>query len=257
MEHLGRAILLLLHRYHLITCTGASHGLGKAIACCYAREGASLVLISPPATGDDLKATEKQCTSEGCARCECITADLADVSSCDQLCKQLANKNIDVLVNNAGMFGPSGEEQGPLKGDPGEWAKMMVVNVLAPMCLTRYLAPKMVDKGEGYIINIGDVEGCHTGPHHPAYAASKHGLRGFSLSCYEALREKNIKVCLVEPGNVGGTAMQEETSKGSEGQGMMTAEDVAEACMFPFRVSRNCVPAEIVLKAAQRGGVAA
>lgn len=104
-------------------------------------------------------------------------------------------------------------------------------------------------QGEGWIINIGDVEGWHTGAHHPAYAASKHGLRGWSMSCYEALRDKNIKVTLVSPGNVKSTAMQEETGKGEGGQGQIMPEDVAEACLFPFHLSGNCVPEEIVLKA--------
>lgn len=177
--------------------------------------------------------------------------DLTDPKACDQLCQTLASKNIDVLVNNAGLFGPSGEEQGPLKGNPDEWDKVIAVNLKAPMRMMRHLAPKMVDKGHGCIINIGDVEGLHTGPRHPAYAASKHGLRGFSLSAYEALREKNVKVVLVSPGNVAGTGMMEAIEKAGGKQGAMAPEDVAEACLFPFRVSRNCVPSEIVLKAAQ------
>jgi NAD(P)-dependent dehydrogenase (short-subunit alcohol dehydrogenase family) len=52
----------------------------------------------------------------------------------------------------------------------------------------------MKEKGEGYIINITDVESSHTGPHHPAYAASKWALAGFSHACYEALRPYGIKV---------------------------------------------------------------
>jgi NADP-dependent 3-hydroxy acid dehydrogenase YdfG len=88
------------------------------------------------------------------------------------------------------------------------------------------------------------------GPHHPAYAATKAGLRGWSLACYEALRDKNIKVVLVSPGNIAGTEMQEQTGKGEQ-QGKILPEDVAEACLFAFRLSENCVPSEIVLKAVQ------
>ena len=117
------------------------------------------------------------------------------------------------------------------------------------MRLTRHFAPKMASKGEGWIINMGDVQGLHTGPRDPAYAATKHGLRGWSLSCYEQLREHNVRVVLVEPGNVKGTAMQAETAMGEAGQGQIAAEDVAQAALFCFRVSDNCVPEEIVLKA--------
>lgn len=130
---------------------------------------------------------------------------------------------------------------------------MIHVNMLAPMALTRDIASKMVSKGQGYIINIGDVEGAHTGPRHPAYAATKHGLRGFSLGCYEALREKGIKVCLIDPGNVASTKMQEETEKGAAGQGKIDVQDVAAAAMFCFQVSDNCCPCELELKAVRAG----
>jgi len=103
-------------------------------------------------------------------------------------------------------------------------------------------------QGYGHIINIGDVEGSHSGPHHPAYAASKAGLRGWSNACYEALRDKGVHVTLIEPGNVEGTKMNQETDKAGD-QGAIQADDVAQACLFAFRVSKNCVPSEIMLKA--------
>jgi short-subunit dehydrogenase len=80
------------------------------------------------------------------------------------------------------------------------------------------------------------------------YAASKAGLRGFSMACYEALRDKGVHVTLIEPGNIKGTRMMEKTDKAG-GQGEMEPDDVAQACLFVFRVSENCVPSEIVLKA--------
>ncbi len=55
-------------------------------------------------------------------------------------------------------------------------------------------APGMKSKGEGYIVNISDVEAKHTGPAHPGYAASKWAMSGFSHACYEALRPHGIKV---------------------------------------------------------------
>jgi short-subunit dehydrogenase len=80
------------------------------------------------------------------------------------------------------------------------------------------------------------------------YAASKAGLRGFSNACYEALRDKGVRVTLIEPGNIKGTKMLEETDKAA-GQGTIEPDDVAQACLFAFRVSKNCVPSEIQLKA--------
>lgn len=226
---------------------GASGGVGMAIACAMAREGAEMHLVGGPTSPPDK--CEQECKNMGASKVETHQCDLSDPSAIDKLCQTVGD--IDVLVNNAGEFGPSGEEQGPIKGDPNEWDRVMKVNLMGPMRLTRHFAPKMVDKGDGFLINIGDVEGLHTGPRHPAYAASKHGLRGYSLSAYENLRDKGVKVCLVTAGNVHSTGMAEATDKTHAGQGEISPEDIAEACLFCFRVSGNCVPSEVVLKAVQ------
>lgn len=240
------------HCFILIPSTGASRGVGASIACAFAREGAKLHLVCGPLSGDEGKEVESKCKGEGATSCECHTCDLSDPKQCDDLCKKLTD--VDVLVNNAGIFGPSGEEQGPLKGNPDEWDTVLKTNLSAPMRITRMIAPKMVQKGDGYILNIGDVEGLHSGPHHAVYAASKAGLRGFSMSCCELLRDKGIKVCLISPGNIKGTSMAEGTTK-SGGQGAIAPEDVAEACLFAFRLSDNCVPSEVVLKALKPGNM--
>lgn len=221
--------------------------MGAAIAQAFAREGASLHLVCQPSSQNEGQQIVDKCKSAGAKMCECHCCDLTNTSACNELCSKLGH--VDVLVNNAGEFGPSGEDQGPVKGNPDEWEHVVKLNLNIPMRLTRMFAPKMCDKGDGYILNIGDVEGVHTGPRHPVYAASKHGLRGFSLSTYEALRSKGIHVVLVSPGNVQGTSMADSTSKHEGKQGFISPEDVAEACMFAFRVSNNCVPSEIVLKA--------
>ena len=236
-----------------VVITGANKGIGAAIAKAFARENCKLQLVCPPTASDDMKKVESECQG-ACASCECITCDLSDMKQCDQLCNKLSS--VDVLVNNAGIFGPSAaEEQGPLKGNPDEWAKVINTNLTSVMRLTRHLAPKMVEKGSpAVIINIGDVEGLHTAPQHAVYAASKAGLRSFSLSCYEKLRDKNVSVVHIAAGNVEGTDM---VSAKEGGQGSMTAEDVAEACLFVFRLSDNCVPEEIVLKAMKSGTASA
>lgn len=241
--------LVALNLLSFLCMTGASHGVGAAIATAFAREGAKVHLVASPRSQEELRQCEANCKSMGSSKCECHVCDLSKGEDCANLCSKLGGADIDVLVNNAGVFGPSGEEQGPLKGNPDDWHEVIHTNLNAPMVLTRHLAPKMVEKGRGYIINIGDVEGSHSGPHHAVYAASKAGLRGFSMSCYESLRDKGVHVTLIEPGNIKGTKMMEETEKASGHQGAIEPDDVAQACLFAFRVSENCVPSEIVLKA--------
>jgi len=129
-----------------VCVTGASHGVGAAIATAFAREGAKVHLLCRPRSKDDLQKVEANCRSMGCADCQCHTCDLSKSEECANLCSKLSGIDFDVLVNNAGMFGPVGEEQGPLKGNPEEWHEMIHTNLTAPMALTRHLAPKMVEK---------------------------------------------------------------------------------------------------------------
>ncbi|KAL4429337.1 hypothetical protein ABPG77_005111 [Micractinium sp. CCAP 211/92] len=245
-----------------VLITGASTGVGEVLACCLAREGAKLILISEEKTKDQLKQardggwvaavtgsprTAEKCKSEGCSSVDTVTCDLADSSKVQSCAEKLAGQGVDVAIMNAGVF--VGGPDDPLKGNPDEWERMFKVNVLAPMRLVRQLAPKMCDKGSGWIICIGDVESVHTGPSHPAYAASKYALRGFCKSTYEALRDKGVHVMNIAAGNVRGTAMAEKTAK-QGGQGAVDPQDIAEAVLLGLRVSPNCVPEEIVLKAA-------
>ncbi|EFN53250.1 hypothetical protein CHLNCDRAFT_137162 [Chlorella variabilis] len=233
--------------------TGASRGIGAAIACALAKEGASLTLVAHPHHEQDLKQCADKAKSCGAKECETQCVDFADTAAVQKLAEQCASKGFDVLINNAGIFGShQAEELGPLKGNPDDWDRVMKVNALAPMRLIRALAPKMAEKGSGWIINVGDVEAIHEGPHHAAYAASKYALRGFGLSAYESLRQHNVKVVDIAPGNVKDTGMAKKSDMHG-GQGAIAPEDVAEAVLFCFRCSANCVPEEIVLKALKPG----
>ncbi|KAL4435881.1 hypothetical protein ABPG77_000643 [Micractinium sp. CCAP 211/92] len=236
--------------------TGASRGIGAAIACALAKEGASLTLVAHPHHEQDLKQCADKAKGCGAKECNTHTIDFADTAAVQKFADQCASQNYDVLINNAAIFGShKAEELGPLKGNPDDWDRVMKVNALAPMRLIRSLAPKMCDKGEGWIINIGDVEAVHEGPHHPAYAASKFALRGFGLSAYEALRKHNVRVVDIAPGNVAQTGMADKSDMHG-GQGAFNPDDVAEAVLFCFRLSKNAVPEEIVLKAVKPGTAA-
>jgi short-subunit dehydrogenase len=129
-----------------VCVTGASHGVGAVIAAAFAREGAKIHLLCRPGSEDELRKVEANCRSMGSPQCVCHTCDLSKSEECANLCSKLSGADIDVLVNNAGVFGPVGEEQGPLKGNPEEWHEVIHTNLTAPMALTRHVAPKMVEK---------------------------------------------------------------------------------------------------------------
>jgi short-subunit dehydrogenase len=121
--------------------------------------------------------SQQECKSEGASSCECYSCDLGQQDQLTDFINQVENKSIDVLINNAGTFVPA-EEEGPLKGDAARWHDMLHVNLTAPMFLTRAVAPKMVDKGAGCIINIGDVEGLHS-----KYTCALHAISHLLVMC--------------------------------------------------------------------------
>mmetsp|Transcript_60850 Transcript_60850/g.101023 ORF Transcript_60850/g.101023 Transcript_60850/m.101023 type:complete len:135 (+) Transcript_60850:3-407(+) len=124
---------------------------------------------------------------------------------------------------------------------------MLFLNLHAPMRLTRRLAPGMADRRKGVIINIGSVAGVEPmSGTFAAYAAAKHGLRGWSTSIYQSLREYNVKVCLVSPGFVNTPLVSEDLPLIREN--MIQPEDLSELCLLPFRVSSACVPTEVTLR---------
>jgi short-subunit dehydrogenase len=221
--------------------TGASRGIGQAIARALAAEGARLFLVGR-STGD-LENTAARCRDDGAGAVAVRSLDLADSTAVEELCEELLdNGGVDVLVNNAGVF-VGGT---PLEGDPADWERGLRLNVLVPMHLTRRLAPAMAKRERGLIINLGSVaaiEGMQTAG---AYATTKHALRGWSLSCYQALRGYGIKVVLINPGFVA-TDMTAGV-EGADRSRMLSPGDVAEAAMLAVRTRPACCPEEITLR---------
>jgi len=230
----------LEHQIALVT--GASRGIGRAIAVALARERASVVLSAR--SEDDLRETASLCERAGAPATHVWPLDLADGQAIDELCEQLleTHGHVDVLVNNAGAS-ISGHA---LDGDPDAWERGLRLNVAAPMRLTRRLAPGMQQRERGTIINIGSIAAIEGMTNSGAYAASKHALRGWSLSCYEKLRNAGVKVTLINPAFV-----DTEMTAGVEGADrsrMLAPADIAEAAMLAIRSSPACCPQEVTLR---------
>jgi NAD(P)-dependent dehydrogenase (short-subunit alcohol dehydrogenase family) len=170
------------------------------------------------------------------ARC-----DLTDPSSMEDLAVMVSKEHggLDVLVANAGML--KGGEM--LDSDCDDWDLMMKVNLMAPMRLTRLFAPDMIKKGEGTIIFTGSLAG-YRPTSMVAYSASKYGIKGWAMSCYESLHQHGISVTVIEPGFVD-TPMVKEAPGNHDL--FLKPSDIAEAALLPFKFS-NAVPTEIVLR---------
>lgn len=172
-----------------------------------------------------------------------FSSDLTSAAAREKLVQDInsAHGPIDVLVNNAGMGSPP---SGPLDFDMDATETMLQLNLHAPMHLTRLVSPAMAEAKKGVIMFTGSVAGVEPMQGACTYAATKWGLRGWALSCYQNLRVHGIKVVIVHPGMVA-TSMSQGFGKE---QLMIQPEDVAEAFFLALKMKQSCTPVEIVLR---------
>jgi len=180
-----------------VLITGASSGLGAALARQLAARGAVVGLVAR--RRDRLGEVLADCrrTSPGSAM---LVADLADTSKLHDLALRAWDVlgGIDVLINNAAI-----PKRRPVTAlDPDEVENVMRVNFFAPMRLTLALLPRMLARGGGVIVNVSSVGGRLGIIHESAYCASKFALCGWSEAMAVDLHGSGISVKLIEPGPV-------------------------------------------------------
>lgn len=177
--------------------TGASRGIGRAIAVALAADGATVVLSGR--SEPDLQATARQVTAAG-GTAEIIGADLANEADIRNLVQRTHQrcKRLEILVNNAGITHSAPLEETTTEDLDRCWA----INARAPYILCREALPLLKQAQRGTIINISSVVGVKGYPLQSAYTASKHALRGLSMSLAEELRGSNVRVHVICPGGV-------------------------------------------------------
>ncbi|MGH3576132.1 MAG: SDR family NAD(P)-dependent oxidoreductase [Mycobacterium sp.] len=180
-----------------VLITGASSGLGAALARRLAAEGAVVGLIAR--RRDRLDEVLADCRRSSPAS-QMWVADLADTAAVGELARQAWDglDGIDVLVNNAAI--PKRRPVAEL--DPDEVEGVMRVNFFAPMRLTLGILPRMLARGSGMIVNVSSVGGRLGIIHEAAYCASKFALCGWSESMAVDLHGTGVSVKLVEPGPI-------------------------------------------------------
>ena len=177
--------------------TGASSGIGEAFAEVFAAAGFDVAITAR--REDRLRALAVRLEERHGVRAHVIVADLAERDAVDQLCAELASRNlhVDVLVNNAGYGVP-----GVFTGSPwtrhDEFLQVMVTSVAA---LTWRLVPAMVAQGYGRIINVASLAGMVPAPAgHTLYAASKAFVIKFSEALAHEVRTDGVHVTAICPG---------------------------------------------------------
>lgn len=221
--------------------TGASRGIGKAIAKIFATHGYNLFLTSKNethllATAEEFERDFPNIT---------LHAQAFDLSQkgATLLCGEWINNNADtiaVLVNNAGTFLPgnvTNEADGTLEA-------MMQTNLYSAYYLTREVLPKMKAQRNGHIFNLCSIAGLQAYPNGGSYSISKFALIGYTRNLRYELKEHGIKVTAVIPG-----AVYTDSWAGFVApERIMEAEDIAKMVYAASRLSPQAVVEDIVLR---------
>lgn len=183
----------------VVLITGASTGIGAALAKQLAQRYPSIRLVLAARNQTKLEAVGQTCRETG-AEVLIVPTDLAQVEQAQALAQQALDQfgQVDVLINNAG-YG----QMGPLElMTPAECQRQFEVNVMGPLALTQKIIPGMRDRGGGRIINVSSIGGRTAFPFGGLYSGSKFALEALSDALRMELEPFNIKVSVIEPGAV-------------------------------------------------------
>ncbi|MEM6378149.1 MAG: SDR family oxidoreductase [Bacteroidota bacterium] len=181
-----------------IWITGASSGIGEALAYGYATEGANLILSSR--TIETLNQVGEQCYKMGANKVDIVPIDLAKhdkIPAIIEATLQTLN-SIDILINNGGISQRSSVKDTTLAVDK----RIFDVNFFGAVAMTKAILPQMLQQNSGRIVVISSVAGKVSTPLRSAYAASKHALHGFYDALRYELKHTNIAVTVICPGYI-------------------------------------------------------
>jgi short-subunit dehydrogenase len=224
-----------------IVITGASRGLGKAVAEIFAGAGQQLFISSRNEIAL-YKAMEELQVKYPQATIKAKAADISDKKQAQQLGEWvLGNGTVDILVNNAGSFIP-----GSVYNEPDNaLEEMMNVNLYSAYHLTRVLLPSMIARKKGHIFNMCSIASLQAYKNGGAYSISKFALLGFSKNLREEMKPHGIKVTAVIPG---AAYTDSWTGSGVEPRRIMKAEDVATMVYAASQLSPRACVEDIILR---------
>jgi 3-oxoacyl-[acyl-carrier protein] reductase len=238
-EDTANSVSQTLH-HEVALITGASRGIGRAIALRLASLGASVAICGRDELA--LKNVAAELRATGC-NVHWQAADVTRVKDIEALIAkvQATLGNISILVNNAGVgvFGPFHEKT------EADWDRVIDTNLKSIFLVSRAVVPSMIQQGRGDIVNISSLAGHNAFVGGGIYCASKWGVQGLTGCMAEELREYGIRVSAVCPGSV---ATDFSGSGAKDSSKVLAAEDVAHAVAAIVSQGPRSFLSEILLR---------
>jgi NADP-dependent 3-hydroxy acid dehydrogenase YdfG len=226
----------------VILITGASQGIGAAIAKVFARELTGVRLALVARNTQNLQVVARACAKLG-ATAESFACDVADETAVAAMAAAVIKRfgTVDVLINNAGKFTAA-----PFTAmSVADFDQLVAANLRSVFLVSRAFVPAMVKRGRGDVFNMSSIAGLIAYPGGAGYCAAKFGVIGLSKVMRAELKDKGVRVCCVCPG---ATFSPSWTGSGVPAERMMPAADVARAFLDIYRLSRRTVVEEIILR---------
>lgn len=229
--------------------TGASSGIGEAIARVLADEGVSVVLAAR--STDELRSIAAEIEQTG-GTASVVSTDVTDREQVSALIeKTLAEYGrLDVLVNNAGMIDVARVED----ADMEVWETMVDVNLTGLMDVTHQALPALREDDGGHVVNISSISDRRVGAKYGGYDATKFGVRGFTKALREEVSQ-DVRVTLLSPGLVE-TELPERAEELQERLSEITPlqpENVADTAVYALRQPEHVSINELVVRPSEQG----
>lgn len=227
----------------VVLVTGASSGIGRAMARAVAAAGAQVALVGR--SDERLQAVASDIGEDALA----LAADLTKPGEVDRVVSETVARfgRIDILLPNAGLYIPGDVAE----GDPDAWDELMAINVNSVFRLARAVLPGMIERAGGHIVITSSVSGHQAIHWEPIYSASKHAIQSFVHGLRRQVARHNIRVGEVAPGVVlnelwgyndpAAISAKVETREG------LRSEDVADAVLYMLTRPANVTIRDLVI----------
>lgn len=239
----------------LAIITGASSGIGRAVALSLGARGCNLLLVARrkdrlEAVAEEIKALNSKC------KIQLLAEDINSPNLGDEI-KKLSNSKVDILINNAGLaLGRDKVENAKFS----DFEQMITTNIIANFKLVHLVLPWMLEHGEGDILNLCSVAGHYTYQGGAVYCATKHAVKAFTRVLREETCGRNIRVMQISPGMVN-TEFSTVRFHGDKsaadavysGMKPLLAEDIARMITFMLSEPRHVVIDEIITMPTDQG----